>query len=165
MLHIRTDVGALNPPRYEVHSMPVAPLCATPGGHPVGRDVFGPITDHILDASTGICRLCAKAYRERLAAAVAAAHQGLAWAPRGTPPARTEADVVVDLRAALRLSQAGLARRLGTTQTVVSRWETGEHTPRRSIWVVLRGLAAAGGERCSKVLKEIDTIKEKERDD
>jgi DNA-binding transcriptional regulator YiaG len=114
------------------------------------------------EATAGVCRFCARAYLERRAALEAKMRAAL---PAGVwrsaePGARTPADVVVDLRSGLRLSQAQLAGRLGTTQTVVSWWETGKHRPSRMSWTAMRGLAAAGRDRCARVLREIDAMKE-----
>lgn len=165
ILHIREPDPGGRAVCFVAHSMPVAPLCATPGGHPIGRDVPGDVGVVLAsggEATAGVCRFCARAWLERRASAEAEARARLR--ARGVrvsePAARTPANVVADLRLGLRVSQAGLARRLGTTQTVVSRWETGKHKPHRSAWAAMRGLAAGGGDRCAKVLREIDSMKE-----
>ena len=42
---------------------------------------------------------------------------------------RWTAEQVIELRAALRASQAGLAQLLGVRQQTISDWETGTHVP------------------------------------
>ena len=45
------------------------------------------------------------------------------------------------IREGMRLTQADLADRLGTTQTCISRWESGRRSPRGPAVVLLRRLA------------------------
>lgn len=60
-------------------------------------------------------------------------------------------DVVHDLRTRAGLSQADLARRIGTTQSAVSRWENGHDEPR---WSTLEHVASACGLRATIVVDE-----------
>ena len=55
-------------------------------------------------------------------------------------------DVVRGLRGRAGISQAELARRIGTTQSAVSRWENGHDEPR---WSTLQQIASACGLRAS----------------
>ena len=58
-------------------------------------------------------------------------------------PARTDislAAVVRSLRGQADVTQAELARRVGTTQSAISRWENGHEEPR---WSTLQQIAAA----------------------
>ncbi|MEX2446670.1 MAG: helix-turn-helix domain-containing protein, partial [Dehalococcoidia bacterium] len=56
-----------------------------------------------------------------------------------------DAAAVRQLRGHLRLSQAGLAERLGTRQQTVSEWETGARAPRRMSRRLLHMLAESEG--------------------
>ncbi|MSQ42463.1 MAG: helix-turn-helix domain-containing protein, partial [Dehalococcoidia bacterium] len=64
------------------------------------------------------------------------------------PPAAAgewSADAVRRLRAALGLSQAALAERIGTRQQTISEWETGARAPRRMSRRLLHLVAEASG--------------------
>ena len=66
-------------------------------------------------------------------------------------PETSITDVVRSLRFRAGISQAELARRVGTTQSAISRWENGHEEPR---WSTLQQLAEACELRCTIAVDE-----------
>jgi transcriptional regulator with XRE-family HTH domain len=69
-------------------------------------------------------------------------------------PADDLGRLIQDARAAAGLTQAGLARAVGTTQSVVSRWERGHEEPRLS--TLARVLRACGRVVVLRVEPDVD---------
>jgi transcriptional regulator with XRE-family HTH domain len=75
---------------------------------------------------------------------------------RRNPLSRTDlGDLVVRARSAARLTQTALADAIGTTQSVISRWERGADTPR--VDTLVRILRACGYEP-DLVLRPSDSV-------
>lgn len=154
-LHVRPHDPAYGPVYDRSYSPRLGPLCVGEKDHPIGRDVVGEIDERTLRRC---CPVCAERYRRLWQASWKATQERLE-AETGVrlwkPHTRGLGDIVADLRVVLRVSQHELARKMGTSQAVVSMWETGKHVPSRMAWMLMRKLAAEAGERGAKILEEI----------